>query len=254
MHEVRITFLGTGTSHGVPVLGCTCPVCTSTDERNKRYRSSILLEKDGVNIAIDTGYEFRLGAIRAGIKHLDAVLYTHSHSDHVMGLDDLRVFTRRKELPIYADNHTARELEKKFPYAFTSTFGYGLPCLEKHVIKAYEEFEVKGIKIMPLLLNHGCMEITGYRIGNFAYLTDVSSIPEKTYEYLKSLDVLVLGALRKKSHPTHFSFSEAKAEAEKIKPGICYFTHINHETDYNEINREYGPFCLSAYDNLTLEV
>ena len=271
---MRITFLGTGTSHGIPLLGCSCSVCKSLDEHDKRYRSSIMIEEKGTVIVIDTGYEFRLSAIRAGLKGLDAVLYTHSHSDHIMGLDDLRVFTREHSLPIYGSEKTIEHIERVFEYAFHShdwphahmdkeeedavnelkKHNYGLPLLKANIIAPYEELDIGEIHIKALPVFHGLMEVYGYRIGSFAYITDVSEISERTFESLKGVDVLVLGALRERAHPTHFTFKEAYDVAVRCGCSVCYFTHISHETSYYEINRRYAPLCLSAYDNMVLEV
>lgn len=251
---MKVTFLGTGTSHGVPVLGCSCPVCRSSDERDKRYRSSVWIEKDSTSIVIDTGYEFRLSGIRAGIGKLDAVLYTHAHSDHIMGFDDLRVFTLEKKLPVYASEKTLDDIKTKFPYAFIKDFFPGIPMCTGNVVRGYEPFCVNGIEILPIPLKHGLMEVYGYRIGAFAYLTDVSYIEEKAYGFLRGLDVLVIGALREKSHPTHLSFGEAVEAIRRIKPGKAYFTHINHETSYVDINAKYMPVAESAYDGMVLEV
>lgn len=271
---MRVTFLGTGTSHGIPVIACDCPVCRSTDEHDKRYRSSILIEKDGTSIVIDTGYEFRLAAVRAGIKRLDAVLYTHSHSDHIMGLDDLRVFTHDGSLPIYGSRQTLDHIKSVFSYAFTfhdwphdhvdkeeadainelKSHNYGLPLLSANVIAPFESVRIGNIEVKAIPAHHGLMEVYGYRIDDFTYLTDVSHIDPDSMEALKGTRILVLGALRERQHPTHFTFREAYDVAEKIGCEVCYFTHINHETSYEEINRRYAPLCLSSYDNLTLEV
>lgn len=271
---MRITFLGTGTSHGIPVLGCSCPVCTSSDEHDRRYRSSIMVEEKNTVIVIDTGYEFRLSALRAGLTRLDAVLYTHSHSDHLMGLDDLRVFTREHSLPIYGSGRTIEHISKVFDYAFSThdwphehvdkeeeeaimelkKHNYGLPLLSANVIEPYREFEVGDISIKALPVMHGMMEVFGYRIGAFAYITDVSQMSSRTLDEIKGVKVLVLGALRERRHPTHFTFKEAYEVARESGCSVCYFTHISHETSYAEINKRYAPLCLSAYDNMVLEV
>lgn len=253
---MKITFLGTGTSHGIPVLGCSCPVCTSSDMHDKRYRSSILVEANGSCIVVDTGYEFRLAGIRAGLKRVDAVLYTHSHSDHLMGLDELRVFTRDRRIPIYANADTIKDIKEKFPYAFRYyDDNYGLPLLDANEVENYRPVEIGGLRVMPIPVMHGCHQILGYRFSNFAYVTDVSKISEKSFSALKGVEVLVLGALRARPHATHFSFDQALEAFLKIGAKKCYFTHINHETSYEDINRLYGSYGIeSAYDNLVLEV
>lgn len=271
---MRITFLGTGTSHGIPVIGCSCPVCQSTDIHDKRYRASIMVEDEDTTIVIDTGYEFRLAAVRAGLKKLDAVLYTHSHSDHIMGLDDLRVFTKEKSLPVYGSKKTLDHIRKVFDYAFSThnwphecvdkeeedairelkKHNYGLPLLSANVVNPYEKFRVGSLEIEAIPAMHGLMEVFGYRIGPFVYITDVSLLDEKALMEIKGCDTLVLGALRERQHPTHFTFKEAEEVARLSGCRVCYFTHINHETSYEEIMRRYCPLCMSSYDNLVLEV
>ncbi len=268
---MRVTFLGTGTSHGIPVIACSCPVCQSKDARDKRYRSSLLIEDKDTSIVIDTGYEFRLSLIRENVRKLDAVLYTHSHSDHIAGLDDLRVFTRDESLPLYAGKSTLDHIKTVFDYAFyrhawhhedsedemlseMRKHNYGLPLLVPNEVKPFEEFQVKDMKIKAIPLMHGMMEVFGYRIKDFAYLTDVSYISDESIEALKGVRIIVLGALREKSHPTHFTFKEAESLAKRLNVDMCYFTHINHETSHEEINRRYAPLCQAAYDGLKLEV
>ncbi len=272
---MRVTFLGTGTSHGIPVIACSCPVCQSSDPKDKRFRSSILVESDGKSIVIDTGYEFRLSAVRAGIKKLDAVLYTHSHSDHIMGLDDLRVFTHDSSLPIYGSKATLDHIKNVFSYAFSRhdwpcnhadkeeeeavmelrKHNYGLPLLIANEVDPYGRFSIASLEVEAIPVMHGLMEVYAYRINqDFAYVTDVSSISERSLSELHGVKTLVIGALRERQHPTHFTFREAEGIARKLGVERCYFTHISHETFYSQINRSYGPLCLSAYDGLTLEV
>ena len=271
---MKITILGNGTSHGIPVIACSCPVCRSTDSHDKRYRSSIMVESRGTVIVIDTGYEFRLAALRSGLSHLDAVLYTHSHSDHIMGLDDLRVFTHDGSLPLYGSGKTLEHISKVFDYAFTShdwphetadrkeeeaiielrKHNYGLPLLKANIVAPFEEVRIGCLSIKAIPLMHGMMEIFGYRIGKLAYLTDVSSMSDESLEAIKGVDTLIIGALRERRHPTHFTFLEAREIAVRCGCRRCYFTHISHETSYEEINRRYAPLCQSSYDNLVLEV
>lgn len=252
---MKITFLGTGTSHGIPVIGCSCPVCRSEDYHDKRYRSSLLIEADDTSVVIDTGYEFRLSAIRAGLDRLDAILFTHSHSDHLMGLDDVRVFTKDRRLDIYANSNTIDEIRTKFPYAFkTEGCMKGTPLLNANVVPPYKKFSIGSLEIIPIPVRHYLLPIYGYRIGNFAYLTDVSFIPEESYKALEGVETLVIGALREREHIAHLSFKQAEEVARRLEVSRCFFTHINHETSYNDINRLYGPLCQSAYDNLVLEV
>ena len=251
----RITFLGTGTSHGIPVIGCHCPVCTSSDSRDKRYRSSILIEKDGTSVVIDTGYEFRLRALRAGIEHLDAVLYTHSHSDHLMGLDDLRVFTDEHKMPVYSTEKVLSLISSVFPYAFRDMPYKGVPRLEPAAVPEHGTFRVGSLEFTLIPVMHGCMRIAGYRFGRCAYITDVSDMLfDENEPYLQGIDTLIIGALRDKPHWSHFTFQEAYEAAERIKAGHVYFTHISHATSYEDITRRFSPYAVSAYDNLVLEV
>lgn len=252
---MRVTFLGTGTSHGVPVIGCTCPVCQSEDPHDNRYRSSVLIEKDGTSIVIDTGYEFRLQCLRAGIMHLDGVLYTHDHSDHLMGLDDLRVFCRTSRLPVWGIRSEMEAIESRFSYAFSDMPGMGLPQLDANYAEPYVPFRVGNIEAMAIPVMHGQKRIAGFRFGAFAYITDVSDIlPEQNKRYLKGLKVLVIGALRESPHATHYSFSEALAAADIIGAEAVYFTHINHSASHEYIKKAYAGRAIPAYDGLVLEV
>ena len=252
-----VTFLGTGTSHGIPVIGCHCPVCESDDERDKRYRSSIMVEKNDKRLIIDTGYEFRLQMLRAKVDRIDGVLYTHSHADHLSGIDDLRVFTYSSNLPIYGNAATIKFIKEHYSYAFYNSLFPGIPHFEANVLKPYQEVNISGFKILPVTILHGRMmknEILGYRIDdNFAYITDVSYMPDETINCLKGVETLVIGALRMKPHGAHYSFGEAYEASKKIGAKNIYFTHINHETSYKEINSLYSD-AKSAYDTLLLEI
>ena len=253
---MKVTFLGTGTSHGVPMIGCDCPVCTSKDPHDQRYRSSLLLETENTTIVIDTGYEFRLSMIRAHVKKLDGILYTHPHSDHLMGLDDVRVFCSDRILPAYGRKETMDAVMDKFDYAFKPAFNpkWSTPQLKPMILKPFEYGTIGDITFQAIPIMHFRMPILGYRFGDFAYLTDVSDIPPESFEALKGVKTIVLGALRDKPHVAHLTFSQAEEVARKLKVEQCYFTHISHATSYADINRRFGPLCLSAYDNLSLEV
>ena len=253
---MRITVLGSGTSHGVPVIGCKCPVCTDTDPRDKRYRSSIMVEEGSSRIVIDTGYEFRLQMLRENVSGLDAVLYTHSHADHVSGIDDLRVFSRERNLPIYGNAETMQFIKEHYAYAFDKDSFPGNPHLVPNVLAPLEEVSIAGIKVIPLPLEHGRvkkMPVYGYRFSSFAYLTDCTFISPAVFEALKGVRTIMIGALRKTAHGAHFSFDEAYAAAKKAGAGRIYFTHINHETGCEEINSLYED-AESAYDTMVLEV
>lgn len=253
---IRVTFLGTGTSHGIPVIGCNCDRCTSKDPKDNRYRSSVLIEKDGTSLVIDTGYEFRLQCLRAGIAHLDGVLYTHDHSDHLVGLDDLRVFCKTKHLPVYSIKSEMELIVKRFDYAFASSLYEGIPKLDANYLEPYEHYKIGSLDVMAIPVMHGKKRIAGYRIENMAYITDVSDIQmEKNAEYLKDLDLLIIGALREEPHPTHYCFTQALEKAKELKAKRVYFTHINHSSSNSYIENKYGPQgAMPAYDGLVLEV
>ena len=253
---MRITFLGTGTSHGIPVIGCHCPVCTSPDVHDRRYRSSIMVEEGGSRLVVDTGYEFRLQMLREHVDSLDGVLYTHSHADHLSGIDDLRVFSQKRNMTIYSNGPTLKYIEEHYSYAFSPSGFPGNPLLEAVELEPLREVEIAGIRVIPLPVEHGRMThmpIYGYRFGRFAYITDCTFIPESVFDSLKGVEILAIGGLRKRPHGAHFCFEEAHAAGRRTGAAMIYFTHINHETCYNEINSLY-PDARSAYDGLVLEV
>jgi phosphoribosyl 1,2-cyclic phosphate phosphodiesterase len=252
---MTLTFLGTGTSHGIPVAGCGCPVCLSQDSRNKRTRSSLLVESSGRVILIDTATELRLQAIREGIKTIDAVLYTHSHADHVHGIDDLRIFCYRGPIPVYGAPRTLREIKHRFDYIFRPPRqkGGGIPRLLLHPARP-PAFSACGIPVTVIPIKHGRLDIYGYRIGDMAYLTDCSGIPDASRPLLEGLRVLVLGALRGRPHPTHFSIEEALAEIRRIKPGMAYLTHFCHDIDHETIKKELPPWAAPSYDGLQVSL
>lgn len=253
--SMEVTFLGTGTSHGVPVIGCSCSVCTSRDPHDQRYRSSILIQRDGKNLLVDTGPEFRLQALRAGIEYLDAVLYTHDHADHLNGIDDLRVFSHDAPLPIYGNQRLIDCINNRFGYVLgRCEFAGGLPHLEANVLESSSPIEIAGIEVQPVPIRHGDLTIFGYRIGKFAYLTDCSGIPDDSWELLQGLDTVVIGALRRKPHPTHFSIDQAIEAAKRIGARTTYLTHLCHEYLHDELEKSLPDSIHAAYDMLKLDI
>ena len=253
---MKITMLGTGTSCGVPFIGCHCPVCLSEDPRDKRCRSSILIEKGNTKVVIDTGYEFRLQCLRSGVERLDGVLYTHAHPDHLFGLDDLRAFYREeKSVDIWGSKGTIDRIKTLYPYVFKPFSNDGLPHLSPHIASQGVPFLVGEIEFIPFFMTHGPMESTGYRFGNCAYVTDVSDIrEEENLKYLENLDVLIIDALMEKKHPSHLSFGEACEIGKKCGAKRVYFTHISHTMKHVDIERKYNGIAKPSYDTMTVEV
>lgn len=257
---MRVIFLGTGTSHGIPVVGCDCSVCTSENEHNRRTRASIWIQTDtneGLrSIVIDTATEFRIQAVRSGLKHLDAILLTHPHADHLHGLDDVRPLSDHgHSIPVFGTDETLKELSRRFDYIFhPRQKGGGVPNLTLKVITSGIPFHFHGIPLLPFTVKHGKLDILGYRIGNFAYTTDCSFIPEEAYPLLEGLEVLVLGALRKRPSPTHFSIQEALEAGERVKPKMMYLTHFCHEVEHEAIKKELPSWVAPSFDGLVLDL
>lgn len=251
---MKVTFLGTGTSTGVPVPTCACAVCRSGDPRDRRLRPSVLLEWDGATVLVDTSTDLRRQALDAGLMRLDAVLYTHAHADHVFGLDELRMYNWRRggAMPVYASAVTLAAIRRTFWYVFEDVeAGGGKPLLETHEIDG--PFELLGRTIVPVPVRHGTLTVTGYRVGSFAYLTDVSAIPADSYPLLAGLDVLVLSALRVRPHPTHMHLARALEEAARIGARRTLFTHIAHDMGHAEVAAGLPAGCELAYDGLAVE-
>ena len=252
----QITVLGSGTSVGVPTIGCHCEVCTSKDPRDNRLRPSILVSYEGRNILIDTTPDFRAQALRARIDHLDAVIFTHSHADHIMGLDDVRPFNFRQQsrIPIYAAPDTMEAIQRCFPYIFDGIKRESnVPQLDTRLIDG-SPFELFGLQFLPVPILHGKATIYGFRFGAAAYLTDHSDIPPASKEMLRDLDVLFLDALRYKPHPTHSTVDHSIATAAELEPRRTFFTHICHDLGHERAESLLPPGVRLAYDGLELRV
>lgn len=250
--DTEVIILGSGTSHGVPMIGCRCEVCTSPDPRDKRTRPSVFVRHHGLGFLIDTAPELRLQCVANGIDHLDAVLFTHHHADHVVGLDDLRRYNwlTRQVVPCYGTARTLDRIRRMFAYAFEPApdSPHSRPNLELVTIDE-SSFDIRGERILPIPLMHGpTLPVLGFRFGRFAYCTDCSFIPESSMERLRDLDVLVLDALRRTPHPTHFNLEQAVAAATRIAAGQTYFTHIAHELMHETTNEELPEGMALAYD------
>jgi phosphoribosyl 1,2-cyclic phosphate phosphodiesterase len=253
-----VTVLGSGTSMGVPTIGCSCAVCRSTNPKDRRTRPSAMVEWDGHRIIIDSGPDFREQALREGIDRLDAVLYTHGHADHILGLDDLRPLTYPRvtggaRLPLYARPETARILRSMFQYVFDENYKYGgIAKVELHEIR--EPFELLDLKVIPVPVMHGENEIVGYRIGRFAYLTDFSTVPDRTIEMLQGVELVFLDALRHEPHPTHSTVENSLKIAARIGAASTYFIHMSHDLAHEAANQALPTGVRLAFDGLRVEI
>lgn len=258
---MKLTFLGTGTSFGIPQIGCACRTCGSTDPRDKRNRTSVVLQADGATILIDTPPELRISMVRAGIRSVDAVLFTHDHADHTHGIDDLRALSGRHvgtTVPVYGPADSLECMRRKFDYVFDPHArpipGSSRPDVTVRALEAGVETIVAGIPVLPLRFPHGPSDVFGYRFGPIAYLTDVKEVRPAERERLRGLDVLVLNALFHRPHPTHLSIPEAVETALALGAKRTFLTHLTHETGHADLEAELPPEIRPAYDGLVLEV
>ncbi|MEX2285859.1 MAG: MBL fold metallo-hydrolase [Planctomycetaceae bacterium] len=251
-----ITLMGTGTSVGVPVIGCRCKVCTSTNPRNHRTRTGVLVRAPQGSFVIDTPPELRLQLLREQVDVIHAAVFTHSHADHIMGLDDLRICGHRLDtaITLYCEENVERQIRTSFNYAFEAPqfnpHKFGLPRLDFRRI-GLEPFELLGLTVRPIRLLHGRLPLLGFRINDFAFCTDVSHIPDESWPLLQGLDVLVLDALRDEPHPTHFGVAQSVEVVARLKPRRAYFTHVSHTLDYDETNARLPEGVELSYDGLT---
>lgn len=253
---MKITFLGTGTSQGIPVIGSLHPVCLSTDKRDKRLRVSILIEWEDYTYVIDCGPDFRYQMLRANVQKINGVLFTHEHSDHVAGLDDIRPFSfQLGAVPIYAQQRVLENLKQRFDYIFNDVNKYpGAPSVEQHIVDT-TNFMLQNLTVSPIKVMHGKLEILGYKFNNIAYLTDVKTIDTEEKKKLKNLDILIINAIRFKAHHSHLNLEEALELINELKPKKTYLTHISHHLGFHaEVEKSLPENVFIAYDELVLEI
>ncbi len=255
MSKAKLTFLGTGTSQGVPMIGCGCEVCRSRDPRDKRLRASVLVEYEGMTILVDAGPDFRQQMLRAGVHHLDAILLTHNHKDHTGGLDDIRAFNylEKKASEIYCEKYVEDSLRLEYSYAFEEKKYPGAPEWHVNIIEN-KPFTIDGTEVIPIRGMHYKLPVLGYRFGNIAYCTDMNHIPEEEFEKLQGLDHFIINCVRHGKHISHYSLEEAVGVAQRVGAKYSWLTHLSHQLPtYNELAAELPEGILPAYDGLILE-
>jgi len=256
-HKLRVTFLGTGTSQGIPIVGSTHPVCLSNNPRDKRLRVSVLLSWKDYNYVIDCGPDFREQMLRQNINRLDGILYTHEHSDHTAGLDDIRpFFFRQGDIPIYAHKRVVKSLKKRFGYIMNDKDKYpGAPSVHINLVKNNRPFIIGDKEVTPINVLHNKLQVFGYRVGGFTYLTDVKSVKKKELEKIKGSKVVVVNALRIEPHISHFNLEEALAFIKEVNPEKAYLTHISHLLGFHdEVEKKLPNNVHLAFDNLTITI
>ena len=257
MSSLRVTFLGTGTSQGVPIIACPCAVCQSDDPRDQRLRTSILLETETTTVVIDSGPDFRQQMLRAKVKTLDGLVYTHSHKDHVAGMDDIRAFNylQQKPIDLYANTATQNTLKQEFSYVFNGDKYPGIPEVNLHTITPTHPFRIGDIPFEPIEVMHYKMPVLGFRIGKFTYITDANFISQSSMDQIAGTEILVLNALRREKHISHFSLQEAIDLAQHLGAKATYFTHASHQLGkFEAVSRELPDGIYLAYDTLMLEI
>ena len=253
---MKITFLGTGTSQGVPVIGCNCEVCLSKNSEDKRLRSSVLIESDNTTVVIDTGPDFRQQMLRENIQKLDAVLFTHEHKDHIAGLDDIRAFNfkLKKNMPIFASTSVQKALKREFHYIFSAYQYPGIPKVQLHTINAESNFRIGDIPFLSVELMHHKMKVLGFRINDLVYITDVNKIKNKQLQKINRCKILIVSALRKEKHISHFTLDEAVELSHKVGAESVFLTHISHLMgDHHSVNKDLPKNIQLAYDGLSLD-
>jgi phosphoribosyl 1,2-cyclic phosphate phosphodiesterase len=253
---MQITFLGTGTSQGVPLIACQCIVCQSTDLHDKRLRSSILVKSNGANIVVDSGPDFRQQMLSAGLQRLDGLVFTHAHKDHIAGFDDIRGFNfaMKRPIDVYCTDIVEHQMRQEFHYIFSEHRYPGIPEINLHRINAHTDFTVSGVLVQPIEVMHFKLPVLGFRFHNFVYITDANAISESSMQQIEGCDTLVLNALRKETHVSHFSLDEALAIIEQVKPRRAFLTHISHQLGlHKEVSSTLPSNVFLAYDNLTID-
>lgn len=255
---MKVTFLGTGTSQGIPIIGCECETCLSDDKRDKRLRCAIMITlDDGKNIVVDIGPDFRYQMLREKVKDVEAILITHEHNDHIMGLDDVRAinFKHHKDMPVYALQRVLEDLKVRFSYAFSDNPYPGIPRINLFPLHKSKPFEIAGQRIVPIEVMHYKLPVLGFRFNDFTYLTDIKTITDEELEKVKGTKILVLGALQRNEHISHLTIDEAIELTNKIKPEMTYFTHFSHRLGkYEEVIKTLPDNITMAYDGLVLEI